>query len=166
MLNLNSGYCIAGNFRRIASEGSRRKLIFAVLIFTATVRTGRRGARYSASGNFRGSYFRRSRPIGENRKILHHAKISRYTVYVHVHVVWLLSQDIILRLHTNPRKIFGIREQPHTYVDVDLDEEWTIPASPAHSKAGWTPFAGRKVLGRVKRVVLRGEIAYVDGKVG
>ena len=46
-----------------------------------------------------------------------------------------------------------------------MDEEWTIPASPAHSRAGWTPFAGRKVVGRVKRVVLRGEIAYVDGKV-
>ena len=77
-----------------------------------------------------------------------------------------LSQDIILRLHTNPRKIFGIREQPETYVDVDIDEEWTVPSSLPHSKAQWTPFAGRRVVGRVKRVVLRGEIAYVDGKVG
>lgn len=62
-------------------------------------------------------------------------------------------------------KIFGLRRQPNTYVDVDMDEEWTIPTSPAHSRAGWTPFAGRKVVGRVKRVVLRGEVAYVDGKV-
>ena len=76
-----------------------------------------------------------------------------------------VSQDIVLRLHTNPLKIFGLRRQPDTYVDVDLDEEWTIPTSPAHSRAGWTPFAGRKVVGRVKRVVLRGEVAYVDGKV-
>ena len=70
-----------------------------------------------------------------------------------------------MRLHTNPIKIFGIREQPNTYVDVDIDEEWTIPASLPHSKCKWTPFAGRRVVGRVKRVVLRGEIAYVDGKV-
>lgn len=77
----------------------------------------------------------------------------------------MISQDIILRSHTNPLKIFGLREQPDTYVDVDMDEEWTIPASPTYSRAGWTPFAGRKVVGRVKRVVLRGEIAYVDGKV-
>ena len=41
-----------------------------------------------------------------------------------------------------------------------------IPSSPAHSRAGWTPFAGHKVVGRVLRVVLRGEVAYVDGKVG
>ncbi|CAI8057001.1 CAD protein [Geodia barretti] len=77
----------------------------------------------------------------------------------------LTHQDIILRLHTNPRKIFGIREQPDTYVDVDIDEEWTIPSSLPHSKSKWTPFAGRRVVGRVTRVVLRGEIAYIDGKV-
>ena len=50
-------------------------------------------------------------------------------------------------------------------MDVDIDEEWTIPSSLPHSKSKWTPFAGRRVVGRVKRVVLRGEIAYVDGKV-
>ena len=79
--------------------------------------------------------------------------------------VYFSLQDIILRLHTNPRKIFGIREQPDTYVDVDIDEEWTIPSSLPHSKSKWTPFAGRRVVGRVTRVVLRGEIAYIDGKV-
>jgi hypothetical protein len=30
--------------------------------------------------SFRGSYFRGTRPIREKREILHHAKISRYTV--------------------------------------------------------------------------------------
>lgn len=33
------------------------------------------------------------------------------------------------------------------------------------SKSKWTPFAGTKVRGSVHRVVLRGEIAYVEGKV-
>lgn len=46
-----------------------------------------------------------------------------------------------------------------------MDEEWVIPDVPAFSKAGWTPFAGRAVQGVIHRVVLRGEIAYVDGKV-
>ena len=32
-------------------------------------------------------------------------------------------------------------------------------------QAKWTPFANLKVKGRVKRVVLRGETVYVDGKV-
>ena len=55
--------------------------IFAVLIFAAPVRTGRRGAiDIALGGNFHGSYFRASRPIRENREILHHVKISRYTV--------------------------------------------------------------------------------------
>ena len=34
-----------------------------------------------------------------------------------------------------------------------------------YSKAKWTPFAGRAVKGKVKRVVLRGTLAYVDGQV-
>lgn len=77
----------------------------------------------------------------------------------------LTIEDIILRLHTNPMKIFGLRQQPNTYVEVDLDEVWTIPTATCYSKAGWSPFAGMEVCGRVQRVVLRGEIAYIDGKV-
>ena len=62
-------------------------------------------------------------------------------------------------------KIFGLRPQPNTYVEVDLDEKWTIPDAMPFSKAQWTPFAGMEVRGRVQRVVIRGEIAYIDGKV-
>ncbi len=62
-------------------------------------------------------------------------------------------------------RIFRLREQPNTYVEVDLDEQWTIPVAMPFSKAGWTPFAGMEVFGRVQRVVLRGEIVYIDGKV-
>lgn len=46
-----------------------------------------------------------------------------------------------------------------------MDTVWTIPDTTTFSKAKWTPFAGFKVTGKVKRVVLRGEIAYVDGQV-
>ena len=42
----------------------------------------------------------------------------------------------------------------------------TSPPSPCPgSKAAWTPFAGREVTGAVKRVVLRGEVVMVDGRV-
>ncbi|XP_071450455.1 multifunctional protein CAD isoform X2 [Hetaerina americana] len=34
-----------------------------------------------------------------------------------------------------------------------------------HSKSGWSPFAGMVVKGAVHRVVLRGEVAYVDGQI-
>ena len=33
------------------------------------------------------------------------------------------------------------------------------------SRCGWTPFEGRKVKGRVTKVVLRGHDAFKDGRV-
>lgn len=77
----------------------------------------------------------------------------------------LSLEDLIAKFYKNPKRIFGLPEQPNTYVEVDFNEEWTIPESPPHSKARWTPFAGMKVKGRVHRVVLRGETAFVDGVV-
>jgi carbamoyl-phosphate synthase/aspartate carbamoyltransferase/dihydroorotase len=74
-------------------------------------------------------------------------------------------EDLENKMYHNPRKIFNFPIQPDTYIEVNLDEEWTIPESPAFSKAGWTPFAGMRVTGKVKRVVLRGEVVYVDGQL-
>lgn len=50
-------------------------------------------------------------------------------------------------------------------MQVDMNEEWTIPKEGGHSRAGWTPFNGRKVRGRVWNVFIRGEGAYVHGEV-
>ncbi|NXK57011.1 PYR1 protein, partial [Chauna torquata] len=99
----------------------------------------------------------------------------------------LTVEDIIQRLYENPRKIFGLPAQEDTYVEVgacptarpgsgpstsdmlswqvDLEQEWVIPSRMAFSKAHWTPFEGMKVKGTVRRVVLRGEVAYIDGQV-
>lgn len=77
----------------------------------------------------------------------------------------LTMDDIINKFYKNPRKIFNLPEQHNTYVEVDMDEEWIIPNELKHSKAKWTPFAGMKVKGCVSRVVLRGEVAFVDGEV-
>jgi carbamoyl-phosphate synthase/aspartate carbamoyltransferase/dihydroorotase len=77
----------------------------------------------------------------------------------------LTLDQLVDLMHHNPRRIFQLPEQPDTYVEVDLDEEWVVPPSLPHSKCGWTPFAGMRVRGVVRRVVLRGEIAFLDGKV-
>uniref|UniRef100_A0A8C4Q8V3 Carbamoyl-phosphate synthetase 2, aspartate transcarbamylase, and dihydroorotase n=1 Tax=Eptatretus burgeri TaxID=7764 RepID=A0A8C4Q8V3_EPTBU len=77
----------------------------------------------------------------------------------------LTIDDIVTRMHDNPRRIFHLPEQDNTYVEVDVDQEWIIPDKPQFSKAGWTPFAGRRVKGMVRRVVLHGEVAFIDGKV-
>jgi len=77
----------------------------------------------------------------------------------------LTVEQLTEKMYTNPRKIFGLPTQPDTYIDVDLDERWTIPDAMPHSRCGWTPFAGFKVTGRVQRVVVRGKTAFLDGQV-
>ncbi|CAH0406522.1 unnamed protein product [Chilo suppressalis] len=82
-----------------------------------------------------------------------------------VHEGRLTMEDLINKFHRNPRKIFNLPEQPNTYVEVDIDYEWTIPSAMEFSKSKWTPFAGMKVCGAIHRVTLRGEIAYVEGQI-
>ncbi|XP_023285846.1 CAD protein [Seriola lalandi dorsalis] len=77
----------------------------------------------------------------------------------------LTLDDIIRRLYDNPRKIFNLPVQENTYVEVDLEQEWLIPQAMQFTKSKWTPFQGLKVKGKVRRVVLRGEVAYIDGQV-
>ena len=74
-------------------------------------------------------------------------------------------EQIVQKCYVNPKRIFELPDQPDTYIEVDLDTEWTIPDAMPFSKCGWTPFAGCKVYGSVKRVILRGEVVYVDGQV-
>lgn len=77
----------------------------------------------------------------------------------------LSLDDLLQRLHHSPRRIFHLPPQEDTYVEVDLEHEWTIPSHMPFSKAHWTPFEGQKVKGTIRRVVLRGEVAYIDGQV-
>jgi carbamoyl-phosphate synthase/aspartate carbamoyltransferase/dihydroorotase len=82
-----------------------------------------------------------------------------------VHAGRLTLDDLIARMYTNPRRIFGLPEQPETWVEVDPEAEWEIYAAETFTRCAWTPFEGRRVRGRVRRVVLRGRDAYRDGQV-
>jgi carbamoyl-phosphate synthase/aspartate carbamoyltransferase/dihydroorotase len=77
----------------------------------------------------------------------------------------LTLEQVVEKMHTNPRNIFRLPEQPETWVEVDEKAEYEIRAADQHTRCGWTPFEGWKVQGRVSRVVLRGRIAFEDGKV-
>ena len=77
----------------------------------------------------------------------------------------LTIPDIIQKMHTNPRKIFNLPQQPETWIEVDENAEYEIKAANQFTRCGWTPFEGWKVKGRVTRVVLRGREAFKDGKV-
>lgn len=85
----------------------------------------------------------------------------------------LTIDDIVLRFHTNPIRIFNLPEQPDTYIEVDMNKGHVI-GRPKFSKCGWSPFEKQWARGVVKRVVIRGETAYVadhptdkiiDGKI-
>lgn len=77
----------------------------------------------------------------------------------------LTQDDLVKRMVTNPRRIFGLPEQADTWIEVDPDARYEIHSAEMLSRCGWTPFEGWRVRGRVRRVVLRGQIAYDDGKV-
>ena len=77
----------------------------------------------------------------------------------------LTLDDIIKRSVINPRRIFSLPEQPETWVEVDENATYEIHAAEMKSRCGWTPFEGWKVKGQVRKVVLRGQDVYRDGKV-
>ena len=77
----------------------------------------------------------------------------------------LTVDDIVQRMHTAPKRIFHLPDQPETWVEVDEAAEYEIHAAGLHSRCGWTPFEGRRVKGRVTRVVLRGREAFRDGRI-
>jgi carbamoyl-phosphate synthase / aspartate carbamoyltransferase / dihydroorotase len=73
--------------------------------------------------------------------------------------------DLIERAYENPRRIFHLPRQAETWVEVDEDQDWQIPDRPAFCRAGWTPFAGWQVKGRIERVILRGQTVYQNSAV-
>lgn len=77
----------------------------------------------------------------------------------------LTMDEIITKMHTNPRKIFNLPEQPETWVEVDENATYEIKAADQFTRCNWTPFEGWKVKGKVTRVVLRGTEAFKDGKI-
>jgi len=77
----------------------------------------------------------------------------------------LTLEDLENKMYHNPRKIFNLPEQPDTFIEIDMEKEWTIPEKTSFSKAAWTPFAGMKVKGCLHKVVLRGKVVFVDGKL-
>ena len=77
----------------------------------------------------------------------------------------LTLDDLIQKMFVNPKKIFKLPDQPETWVEVDENARYEIHAAGQFTRCGWTPFEGWKVKGRVRKVVLRGETAFEDGKV-
>jgi dihydroorotase-like cyclic amidohydrolase len=76
----------------------------------------------------------------------------------------LTRQQLLDRLHHTPAKIFNLAIDPKTQVDV-LMEEYEVKNEDLKTKAGWSPFDGQRVIGKVAEVRLHGRTAYKNGEV-
>lgn len=76
-----------------------------------------------------------------------------------------LSDDEIVQLcHTNPAKIFNIPTSKNTKIEIDM-KEYELSKKDLKTKCGWSPFEGRRVIGRVKTVTIRGKKVFENGKL-
>ncbi len=82
-----------------------------------------------------------------------------------VHAGLLDLDDIVERCFTAPRRVYGLPEQPDTWIEVDVDAGYELANGALKTKVGWSPFAGQRLYGRIERVVLRGATAYAGGDV-
>ncbi|MEK7152384.1 MAG: amidohydrolase family protein [Patescibacteria group bacterium] len=76
----------------------------------------------------------------------------------------LTRQQLIERLHVNPARIFAIPTDERTKVIVDMTE-FEVRNEDLLTKCGWSPFAGRRLVGKVTGVDLRGVTVFKDGQV-
>ena len=81
--------------------------------------------------------------------------------------------DLAALLAERPARNFGLFPRkgclaPGADADIvvlDPDSVWTIQARQLHSGAGWSPFEGLEVRGRVAQTFVRGRAAFEDGAV-
>ncbi|KAI9847075.1 MAG: hypothetical protein M1837_003193 [Sclerophora amabilis] len=68
--------------------------------------------------------------------------------------------EIVERLHHNPKRIFELHEQPGTTFEVETDRQYVLQATPV-----WSPFVGKSVKGAVQRVMFHDKTACLDGEI-
>lgn len=86
---------------------------------------------------------------------------------------WIDPCDLVRYLSTKPAKLYGMYPRKGTLApgsDADIvlfDPEWEgeITSSNRHNAAGYTPYEGWKVKGRVEDVFLRGTHVVADGQL-
>jgi dihydroorotase (multifunctional complex type) len=84
----------------------------------------------------------------------------------------LRYEDIARLCCEGPARIYNIARKGRIAPGYDADitlvdpaDAWVIGERSVFSKCGWTAFAGTQVTGAVKRVFLRGTLAFADGAV-
>ncbi len=80
-----------------------------------------------------------------------------------VHEKRLTLEHVIALVAENPRRVFGVPCPPYTYTEVETDAPRTITRDTLRTLCRWSPFEGMRVRGLVRRVVIRGNVAF-DGE--
>ena len=71
----------------------------------------------------------------------------------------LTLEDVVTRLHDNPKRIFELHDQVGTAIEIELDRPYTLQASQA-----WSPFVGRPMKAAVRRVTFQDQVVCLDGE--
>lgn len=82
-----------------------------------------------------------------------------------VHAARLTVERVVELTSTAPRRLFHLPEPPDSYIEVEVGGLWTLPERGWQTRPDWSPFAGEAVSARLHRTVLRGHVAYEDGRV-
>ncbi len=77
----------------------------------------------------------------------------------------LSMERLIEMTATAPSRIFSIPLSEDTYALIDdLDQPYTLDVKTLQTKVGWSPFEGHPLAGRVREVVVRGQVVFKDGE--
>ncbi len=85
----------------------------------------------------------------------------------------LTIKDIVRLCHEGPAQVFEINplaasskggQAGQGKIIVDENEEWIVRGSNLQTKCKWSPFEGRTLKGRVKKVYIRNKLVFDNGK--
>ena len=78
---------------------------------------------------------------------------------------WLIIDDIVRLCFKNPSKIFHIKSDAETKIEINTHKSYIINPKSLFTKCKWSPFDEWRVKGKVQRVWIRGKKVFEDGKV-
>lgn len=77
----------------------------------------------------------------------------------------LTLERLVELTSTRPAALFDVPTAAESTVEVEVGPEWALPERGWRTKPDWSPFAGRRVRGRVVRTTLRGAVAWDEGRL-